>query len=1695
MGVSNKYTIGWICAVKTECVAAKAFLDKEHENKEYGAANDSNVYTLGEIGKHNVVIAQLPKGEYGIAAAASVARDMARTFPNIRFGLMVGIGGGAPSKKHDIRLGDVVVSAPHNGKGGLFQYDFGKTMQDQKFRTTGFLDQPPSLLRAAMSDIDAEYEMEGHQLEEAVRNVLEKWPKLRKKYKRPDPTSDRLYQTHIIHPSEEMSCEAICGDDESKLIVRPERSDEDDNPAIHYGLIASANQQMKNAMIRDRLAAEKDVLCFEMEAAGLMNHFPCLVIRGICDYSDSHKNKEWQGYAAMAAAAYAKDLLSRVLPNKVEAEKKISDVLTSVQVDIEETRDNTRVLVSEQRREKLIAKLPFAKGSTFDSSDENVNPRCLLGTRTDLQRQIQEWAQDQQGKCIFWLNGMAGTGKSTISRTVAESFMKEGKLGASFFFKRSEADRSHMNMLFTTISAQLLVKIPALAPYIETAINTDPYVSSKSIGEQFEKLIIQPLSEIRRHSQQVSKLVVVIDALDECAQDGDSLLRLLSQTRNKWSPSLQIFITSRPELVIRLGFREMPRDAIEDFILHEISHPVIENDIAIFLKHEFAKIQENHIKDGQQQLPSGWPGSEVISTLVQISVPLFIFAATICHFVGDTAWSDPVRQLNKVLVGDPEWLDRARSLEEAFTYQSMNNVPPMNKRDTIYFPWEFEDVGSDEGLDDESVASDASSAVFSEAPSQASNSSRGSVYHTATSVMADIFVEDAELISLYNAALPKLSPERFMRNHNRLLKKYFIDLGTEIRNDQQRRSVRFLRQSEQRKQITEEIFNHLTNSMKGLNKEPDRKLILERFLQTQESSSIVIDGSNDAGSGSDTSSADSDEVHNLDDSEGNYLSAIVDFLTKGVSFDRFKENLRHFINPPNSIQEALSSNDPKLVKDLLSRNLDHLVEDEYPWLRELIEIGCSLEEIAELLLEKHNDAPWIYFEPHEVPGNDVVVPGLHLDECVHDGGRKLNVTPALIGSVPQSHMHSSVSEPMEGEAVKLRVQQLCGLAGVAPNSRNLKKWNGSVLFEDQNSTAYITYDLNEDETDTQTLPLLSRVCNALQGFCKAVGQVQEARLCCDCFTILRKAVAIADQVVEMCRVEAELAVRLLRELKRLQSLNKMSLRDLLNCESIALEILGSLCGNSWLKERNRQGTADDIFHLCSLAVQFLCFGYYSYCQAHNAFIQPFFLDTPLRKIVLLGSQKYVEGLSTITVELVDLTCMGDMLQGPVVVFSANNHAYQVPCDSRCDLLASPEDLMDTWGPGNFLINSLTEYKEPEIYAISIGGGFIVAVNEESTRFHWSRDTEPLPPFMKPFHLHAKISIGATIVVNENCNGDESQRWLNSNEFLENLGTFAHLWESTQRQGGIQSGQYVNIQFNQTWNKIPGKNLKQIQLSFPDDHLLPFLQSPWGLQMSFCTGVGRRIPLRELIADVMPAFVESLFPIPQQWERLKVDYKIIDAFRSYSLQTWLCQLPRDCQELVARIVRYILSVLQFTGIDRKGEYLVVAWIQRHKPFQCFRIPCEKESYWARILMDSEDCATFAYVTSNCLETDTLRCRGPAAIWQNTSALLETAVSPHKKKDDQLLRGTMPWSLKHMELYSIGNIDSALLAKVDRPSENDYPRLFVSWSITPISILFRLKNKWKQLQRLRERQAIDARAEGVVVVAKINNSSSFEHNKSD
>lgn len=231
--------------------------------------------------------------------------------------MLVGIAGGASSLKSDIWLGDVVVSMPGNRHGGVFQYDFGKTIRYKWFETTGYLDQPPRFLLTAVNRLMAKHAREGHGVEDQIDEVLKNNAKLRKTYSKPNSASDQLYKANMVHPcdpngNQDGNSEDVSSQEPSNLVQQIMRGEDKESLVIHYDLIASENQVMKDATVRDALIEDEEVMCFEMEAAGLMNPFPCIAIQGICDYSDSRKNKAWQGYTVLAAAAYAADLLRRL---------------------------------------------------------------------------------------------------------------------------------------------------------------------------------------------------------------------------------------------------------------------------------------------------------------------------------------------------------------------------------------------------------------------------------------------------------------------------------------------------------------------------------------------------------------------------------------------------------------------------------------------------------------------------------------------------------------------------------------------------------------------------------------------------------------------------------------------------------------------------------------------------------------------------------------------------------------------------------------------------------------------------------------------------------------------------------------------------------------------------------------------------------------------------------------------------------------------------------------------------------------------------------------------------------------------------------------------------------------------------------------------------------------------------------------
>lgn len=369
MDKAEAYAIGIVTCLAHERAAVKAMLDEEHDpptdfNK---SADDDNVYTWGKIGDHNLVIASLPEGMYGISAAAICAHAMSESLPHIRLGLLVGIGAGLPGQqydqkagktrpKRDIKLGDVIVSRPDANNGGVIQFDAEKIKKVDggiELEQIDNLKPPPTALLNALTALKAAHEMEDSALPVHLAQALVKYPKMTPKFSYPPEhpngksqpeaeytddeedeqgkqpvsvTKDKYFRASYQHTGEE-GCEKC---DPKNVIHRRKR--DSSHAKIFYGTIASGNKVIKDAEERDAIVHQLEdndieLLCIEMEAAGLMNTFPCIVIRGISDYGDSHKNDMWQRYAALTAAAFAKEFLSYVDVQQMERGPYVGDLM------------------------------------------------------------------------------------------------------------------------------------------------------------------------------------------------------------------------------------------------------------------------------------------------------------------------------------------------------------------------------------------------------------------------------------------------------------------------------------------------------------------------------------------------------------------------------------------------------------------------------------------------------------------------------------------------------------------------------------------------------------------------------------------------------------------------------------------------------------------------------------------------------------------------------------------------------------------------------------------------------------------------------------------------------------------------------------------------------------------------------------------------------------------------------------------------------------------------------------------------------------------------------------------------------------------------------------------------------------------------------------------------------------------------
>ncbi|KAI0450324.1 ankyrin repeat protein [Xylaria acuta] len=545
MASRDDYTVGWICALPLEMAAAKAMLDRIYPDLPTDPnMNDTNAYILGSLNGHNVVVACLPVGVYGTTSAATVATQMLASFKSIRFSLMVGIGGGVPSTKEDIRLGDIVVSKPTAARPGIIQYDFGKRWAKDQFISTGALNKPSTLLLTAAGKVETNAILGESQIPRYISKIVQKDPFI---FAHPGPEQDILFDPHYDHATEPV--DDTCNHcDPERVRHRPPR--ETQNPKVHYGLVASGNQVMRHGATRDKLAREHGILCFEMEAAGLMDIAQCLVIRGICDYADSHKSKRWQGYAAAAAAAYAKEILS-LIPTAPRPEP-LASVTDSVVVTVLDALLLTRPEVD---RRSLIA----LKGRRVDGTCE-----WLIRHPS-----YQEWLQGAD-PTLLWISGGPGKGKTMLAIYITEELQPviDSRQGVLLYYFCSNRDKNRNTALtiMRGVLHQWLSFHPHLAQYVRSYFDgaeTTKYTISSFICLWRLFLIL-----LRRTGSR--QVVLVLDGLDECEDDSlkqllDVLREYLLEPEEKPRVCLKVILLSRPQSgLLEGGLRPFRRIKLDD---------------------------------------------------------------------------------------------------------------------------------------------------------------------------------------------------------------------------------------------------------------------------------------------------------------------------------------------------------------------------------------------------------------------------------------------------------------------------------------------------------------------------------------------------------------------------------------------------------------------------------------------------------------------------------------------------------------------------------------------------------------------------------------------------------------------------------------------------------------------------------------------------------------------------------------------------------------------------------------------------------------------------------------------------------------------------------------------------------------------------------------------------------------------------
>ncbi|RPA82923.1 purine and uridine phosphorylase [Ascobolus immersus RN42] len=720
---SASYTIGWICPLEIEQHAALLMLDEQYGDPGDLTGSDSGFfYDFGKVGNHYVVLGTLPGDRPGGQTIETMATDMARRFPNLKLTLLVGIGGGAPSAKADIRLGDVVVGMPGFETGGsstsgVWQHDYGALVDDPNnprvFRQTKgcAMKPPPEVLRRAVERLYRDSTGQGkfgcHQLEDFVEKAIRRnedlsindQRKLRfaSQFYRPVNDEDWLFANDVLHPGMEKSgvfgnptqssisaaagklpCEYHClgkrPDPFHPLHHTRQPRGHMEKVKLHVGLIASGNQVVKNGNLRDVLANDNalPIACFEMEAGPLAgSRFDCLVIRGISDYSDSHKNDNWQRYAAATASAFAKKVLN-LLPAQGLIDLQPQNIRYK-----DASGEIPKFIAYKRQFKKWIKDEPCGSSeTTFDkslerarsrrskydaASDDIVSGRWLLES-DQFKRWMVAPSEGDRGvhisDSVLGIVGFPGCGKTVLSAIVVDHLNRSLPVKPLWYFFTSQnsSGSSHsssagaptvQNMIRALIYQMLQRNKDAAEKMMEKRCMGDLQALGSTVS--FDHL----LQLFRDLLYAVKNTWIVIDGLHECCDEDDGIqtgnltgwirwLHMLNQ-ESDGKVNIRILFTLRnlPSLLSRLQW--VPKECS---IIITNEHEGSRGDIQRYVETAVGSsaLLQNRWKNATAQL-------QIIKRkVIAIADGMFLMASTLLCYV-EKVVLNPVKldNINRIL--------------------------------------------------------------------------------------------------------------------------------------------------------------------------------------------------------------------------------------------------------------------------------------------------------------------------------------------------------------------------------------------------------------------------------------------------------------------------------------------------------------------------------------------------------------------------------------------------------------------------------------------------------------------------------------------------------------------------------------------------------------------------------------------------------------------------------------------------------------------------------------------------------------------------------------------------------------------------------------------------------------------------------------------------------------------------------------